>query len=413
MGHVEYFEKSKLLKGEQVIISLEGWIGEMMGRGDKTQRNGSLVLTNQRVAFIRKGLFGEVFEAIPLGRVTSVETRSLLGYRVATIHTSHDALSFKTFQSRSDFAAAVNAIQDHLDRPLRQASSERAPAELVRDFEALVSMNRRGVIADEEFGIGKQYLLEHGSFEAAAETRQPMVDRREASQGKVERPVWGSGFLTMVAGLGAVWFVWSAFLSDEPATKAKANTAVRAAAASSTCSMGELGSGKVFAVTSSYDPRLSPSETGNRIKNKKASETLGKLMFHTIDNSTTVKQLCASSTWSQIEVMTPEWLSHVKGWVPTHMLRDITTTGNDQRIYVDDDFYWDKHTSLYKSQVIRLVNEIAQKQAGCAKLDPMSVSLSGSRTRPGDPVFYVTCFPAGNPFNVWFRPTDYGTVTLR
>ncbi|MEG3181864.1 hypothetical protein [Sphingomonas sp. LT1P40] len=68
--HIITFRQAKLKPGEIVEHHLEGWIGEMMGKGDKTQRNGQFVLTNERACFYRKGLLGEVLETIPLGKIT-------------------------------------------------------------------------------------------------------------------------------------------------------------------------------------------------------------------------------------------------------------------------------------------------------------------------------------------------------
>ena len=101
--HLKAFRASKLKPGENIIGFLEGWIGEMMGSGDKTQRNGQLILTNQRACFYRKGILGEVFETIPLARITSVETLSRMGYRILRLHTSHDDITFKTFESKTLF----------------------------------------------------------------------------------------------------------------------------------------------------------------------------------------------------------------------------------------------------------------------------------------------------------------------
>jgi len=97
--HSKAFIASKLKSGETVVGHLEGWIGEMMGSGDKTQHNGQFILTNMRACFYRKGILGEVFEVIPLEKITSIETLSRMGYRVIRLHTSHDELAFKTFES--------------------------------------------------------------------------------------------------------------------------------------------------------------------------------------------------------------------------------------------------------------------------------------------------------------------------
>lgn len=47
----------------------------MMGSGRNTQRDGQFVLTNERACFYRKGFLGEVFETIPLSKITVVPHR--------------------------------------------------------------------------------------------------------------------------------------------------------------------------------------------------------------------------------------------------------------------------------------------------------------------------------------------------
>lgn len=114
--HLKAFRTSKLKPGEEVIGSLKGWIGEMMGSGKDTQQNGQFILTNIRACFYRKGLLGEVFETVPIAKITSVETLSRLGYRVIRLHTSHDELAFKTFESKERFKRVYDALESARDR---------------------------------------------------------------------------------------------------------------------------------------------------------------------------------------------------------------------------------------------------------------------------------------------------------
>lgn len=191
-------------------------------------------------------------------------------------------------------------------------------------------------------------------------------------------------------------------------TIAKAETQSLAAKTSvqSSCAMGQPGSGSVVAVIGSFEPRTSPSERGARIKNEKASSILRELHYHAIDSSTTVRQVCTDGDWSEVQIVTPEWLTFVKGWVPNNILRGIERTASGTRVYVESDFFWDEDTSKYKLQIVALVNKIAQEHAGCSTVDTASVALSPSKSKPNDPVFFVTCTPSGIPFNVWFRPSD-------
>lgn len=180
-----------------------------------------------------------------------------------------------------------------------------------------------------------------------------------------------------------------------------------AAAPARTCAVGQPASGNVVAVTKDYDLRKTPSASGEKIKNQKASAAIGKTMYHQIDSSTTVRHLCVDGDWSEIRIVTPEWLNFVQGWVPNNVLRGIERTASGVRLYVESDFYWDNDTSRYKPQIVAVVNKIAQQHAGCATLDTGTVAKSSSRSKPNDPVFFVTCNPSsGVPFNVWFRHTD-------
>ena len=96
--HVAKFREAHLKPGEKIVAWGEGYIGEMMGSGDKTQHNGALIVTGERVVFYRKGFLGEVLETIPLPRITSIERKSMMGHRTIRMHTSHDQLEFKTFE---------------------------------------------------------------------------------------------------------------------------------------------------------------------------------------------------------------------------------------------------------------------------------------------------------------------------
>ncbi|GAJ97023.1 hypothetical protein RRH01S_29_00510 [Rhizobium rhizogenes NBRC 13257] len=67
-----------------------------------------------------------------------------------------------------------------------------------------------------------------------------------------------------------------------------------------------------------------------------------------------------------------------------------------------------KDTSKFKPQIVAMINKISRERTGCSKLDPGSVTLSPSKSKLRDPVFFVTCDPVGTAFNVWLRPTDIG-----
>jgi hypothetical protein len=172
------------------------------------------------------------------------------------------------------------------------------------------------------------------------------------------------------------------------------------------CGDGGLALNDVVAVTGEYTLREKPDKASAKIKNEKASEALGTTQYHQIDYSTTVRRMCVQENWTEVQIVTPDWLNFVKGWAPNSVLREIEATASGSRKYVEADFYWDDDTSRYKPEIIAVVNKIAAENRNCTTIDPSSVAKSSSRSKPGDPVFFVTCGSGADVFNVWFRPSD-------
>jgi hypothetical protein len=160
--HVTTFRQTKLKPNETVQLHLEGWIGDVMGKGDKTQRNGQFVLTNERACFYRKGMLGELLETIPLPKITSVETFSRLGYRVLTLHTSHDELAFKTFEQKHLFDQVYSRLEE-LRHNTVSASEPTKTAEMgesaLDQLKKLGELREAGILTEDEFVSKKANLL--------------------------------------------------------------------------------------------------------------------------------------------------------------------------------------------------------------------------------------------------------------
>jgi hypothetical protein len=152
--HVTVFRNKHLKPAEEIIAWGEGYIGDMMGKGKDTQHNGVLIVSQERVVFYRKGLLGEVLETIPLKSITSIERKSLLGHRTLKIHTSHDALEFKTFDKKVDQSLS-EAIETnrHTDTQKQQTGD---PLEILKK---LAELRDAGIITEDEFLQKKQKIL--------------------------------------------------------------------------------------------------------------------------------------------------------------------------------------------------------------------------------------------------------------
>jgi len=95
--HVERFEKLHLKTNEKLEIFVNGYIGNALGTGDDTHYTGSLIITDERVAFFHYGEFGDIFKTVPLNTITDIQRKSFLGHRTIKINTSNNSLTFKTF----------------------------------------------------------------------------------------------------------------------------------------------------------------------------------------------------------------------------------------------------------------------------------------------------------------------------
>ena len=154
--HVLEFSQRHLKPGETIAASSEGYIGEMMGSGDKTQHNGALIVTGDRVAFYRKGFFGEVMETIPLKNITSIERKSLMSHCTIRIHTSHDALEFKTYVKANE-EALVNAIEH--GRELAAGPKAQNVSSPLDILQKLAELRDAGILTASEFDKKKAELL--------------------------------------------------------------------------------------------------------------------------------------------------------------------------------------------------------------------------------------------------------------
>ncbi len=158
--HILAFRTQHLKAGEQVEFFLEGWIGEMMGSGDKKQQNGVFVLTNLRACFYRRGMLGEVLETQPISKITSIETKSMMGFRVLRLHTSHDDLAFKTFEEKDLFDRVYARLEELREEGgAKPQSPPPVSSDPIEQLRKLGELRDAGVVTDAEFAAKKAELL--------------------------------------------------------------------------------------------------------------------------------------------------------------------------------------------------------------------------------------------------------------
>jgi hypothetical protein len=114
--HIGIFRQEKLMPDETLEADIKGWLDKKTGQG-VIQHDGQFVLTNKRACFYSEAPFEEIFETIPLSKITSVETSSLMGYHVLRVHTAHDDLEFKTLEPKDLFDNVVANLERLRNEP--------------------------------------------------------------------------------------------------------------------------------------------------------------------------------------------------------------------------------------------------------------------------------------------------------
>ena len=159
MSHVKKFEKKQLSAGEKVLASCEGYTGKLFATGEDSQKNGALIVTDRRVVFFSNRLFGSDLETIPTKNITSVETTSKLGHKTVTIHTSHDAIEFKTLEA--DTLAECLAEIDRQRHGTATSDSQPTPApEPAERLQQLSELHKNGILTDAEYKEKRAALVE-------------------------------------------------------------------------------------------------------------------------------------------------------------------------------------------------------------------------------------------------------------
>lgn len=160
--HLLEFRRAKLAEDEEII-------GHMRADTDMGVFGtfGRFLVTNKRVCFYSKKMVGEVFETIPLSKITSIETKQGMTRRKLTLHTSHNELKVETSvgdTSKDAFKKICNQIEMMRSiEPEREARTDfpAIPAErsVVEQLNQLSQMKAAGDLTEDEFTALKAQLL--------------------------------------------------------------------------------------------------------------------------------------------------------------------------------------------------------------------------------------------------------------
>lgn len=151
--HVKAFTETHCLDGEEIV----SWVP---AQRDKEGFEGVLILTDRRVAFLRKGMLSDKFEPWPVDRISSVESKRGLVWYSIKLHTSGDDLELRS-TDKAKAAQWVSLLQMRLSGNSSRATTETRGSEgdVMATLTKLGELKASGVLTEEEFQTKKVELL--------------------------------------------------------------------------------------------------------------------------------------------------------------------------------------------------------------------------------------------------------------
>ena len=151
-GRKEVRHLHHLLRGTERVV--------ILGQGQYENKQGLIVLTNERLFFFEKSLLGqETVEEFSLKSITSLETgKKMTGERLV-VHVSGN---------RNEIKGMIHGQADEIVRQFRKLRAEQeapvataAPTDdPIAQLEKLAALRDRGIISAEEFDQKKAELME-------------------------------------------------------------------------------------------------------------------------------------------------------------------------------------------------------------------------------------------------------------
>jgi len=158
--HIDNFASKKMRLGENIEISVKGYVSGKEKNSKDALMTGRLILTDQRVCFYRKGIIGEKFESIDLPNITSIESNSMMGHRSVKLYSTHNDLTFNSFKPKEEFDPVVSEIEQRMNATRTpQAIPTASDNTPTMQLERLAGLHESGILTAEEFSAKKADIL--------------------------------------------------------------------------------------------------------------------------------------------------------------------------------------------------------------------------------------------------------------
>lgn len=149
--------QSHLDEGESIIASCFGAY-ETKVLGSDSVRNGVFLVTQKRVVFFAKKMFGYDLESFPLSKVSAIEmSKGMMGKSI-TMKMSGNEAKMK-WVNKGKPEELVNYVREHMGESTTTAAPQQAADDIPAQIQKLAQLRDSGILTDDEFNAKKAELL--------------------------------------------------------------------------------------------------------------------------------------------------------------------------------------------------------------------------------------------------------------
>lgn len=148
-----------LRDGEELQAAAQGMVRAPVLDKKDSLTDGVLVVTNQRVIRMSKFWIQESVQAVPISKISAVQTQTgMLGLVSIEVTTSNEQLEIKV--NKASAPALVEAIEKQRTALEGSVSTANEPQDPLAQIEKLAELHAKGILSDKEFSTKKSQLLD-------------------------------------------------------------------------------------------------------------------------------------------------------------------------------------------------------------------------------------------------------------
>ena len=158
--HEDHFKKTRLKENEEIIKTMDGYIGRMFGKGKDEQFNGELILSNERIVFMCKTWLREVYRSIPIVQVSSIDYSAGLMAKTITFVSNNDTIEFTSLGDKEQLNELHNLAEEMRGQTTQDKTSQSPKTDdIPGQIKKLSELKDAGILTESEFENKKKELL--------------------------------------------------------------------------------------------------------------------------------------------------------------------------------------------------------------------------------------------------------------